>query len=278
MDARSPSRRASWSMPPRAFPWNPNWFARQARRRDSGRGRERAAGSPQRPGRARMRGGAVPAREGRVDPRILMELLWQRFSLDSLIVEGGPTLLGSPFRRRFGRSRPSLHCAQDFRRLRSFGPRGGARGGGSGGCARPFRGVPADDGRRRAAGREASAMFTGIVEEVGRVRFLRGGSQRRRATHCRQAGFGRCATGRLYRSQWCVSDGDGLRRRLFHGRCHARDLRRSNLGMLRAGAPSIWSALWRPTGASGAISYRAISTVWARLPRCARRRTPCGTR
>lgn len=32
---------------------------------------------------------AVPAREGRVDPRILMELLWQRFSLDSLIVEGG---------------------------------------------------------------------------------------------------------------------------------------------------------------------------------------------
>lgn len=40
---------------------------------------------------------AVPAREGRVDPRILMELLWQRFSLDSLIVEGGPTLLGSLF-------------------------------------------------------------------------------------------------------------------------------------------------------------------------------------
>ena len=26
-----------------------------------------------------------------------MELLWQRFSLDSLIVEGGPTLLGSLF-------------------------------------------------------------------------------------------------------------------------------------------------------------------------------------
>ena len=40
---------------------------------------------------------AVPAREGCVDPRILMELLWQRFSLDSLIVEGGPTLLGSLF-------------------------------------------------------------------------------------------------------------------------------------------------------------------------------------
>lgn len=111
---------------------------------------------------------AVPAREGRVDPRILMELLWQRFSLDSLIVEGGPTLLGSPFRRRFGRSRPSLHCAQDFRRLRSFGPRGGARGGGSGGCAPSFSEVSLQmmGGDVLLEG-EASAMFTGYRRGSG---------------------------------------------------------------------------------------------------------------
>lgn len=40
---------------------------------------------------------AVPAREGRIDLPVLMEVLWQRFSLDSLIVEGGPTLLGGLF-------------------------------------------------------------------------------------------------------------------------------------------------------------------------------------
>lgn len=40
---------------------------------------------------------AVPAREGHVDLLVLMKMLWQRFSLDSLIVEGGPMLLGGLF-------------------------------------------------------------------------------------------------------------------------------------------------------------------------------------
>ena len=123
-------------------------------------------------------------------------------------------------------------------------------------------------------------MFTGIVEEVGRVRFPARRLQRTACRrHCRQAGFGRCATGRRYRSRWCVSDGDGLRRRLFDGGCPCPNPAAIEPRECSApgGAPSIWSALWWPTGASGAISYRVISTVWARLPRCVRRRTPCGT-
>lgn len=66
---------------------------------------------------------AVPAREGRVDPRILMELLWQRFSLDSLIVEGGPTLLGSPFSTKVWSiaSKPTLR-PKIFGGLEALGP------------------------------------------------------------------------------------------------------------------------------------------------------------
>ena len=121
-------------------------------------------------------------------------------------------------------------------------------------------------------------MFTGIVEEVGRVRSLRGGSKDGVLRIAAKRVLGDVRLGdSIAVNGVCltVTDFDGGS---FTADVMPETLRRSNLGMLRAGSPSIWSALWRPTGASGAISYRAISTAWARLPRCARRRTPCGTR
>lgn len=121
-------------------------------------------------------------------------------------------------------------------------------------------------------------MFTGIVEEVGRVRFLRGGSKDGVLRIAAKRVLGDVRLGdSIAVNGVCLTVTD------FDGGSFTADVMPRPCGdriweCSARGAPSIWSALWWPTGASGAISYRAISTVWARLPRCARRRTPCGTR
>ena len=174
---------------------------------------------------------AVPAREGRVDPRILMELLWQRFSLDSLIVEGGPTLLGSLFDEGLVDRVQAYIAPKIFGGLEALGPVAGR------GVGDPADAPVLSEVSLQMMG--GDVLLEGRLQPCspGRVRFLRGGSKDGVLRIAAKRVLGDVRLGdSIAVNGVCltVTDFDGGS---FTADVMPETLRRSNLGMLRAGSP-----------------------------------------